>query len=83
MCVDHLTQHEIPEDSKSCETLNSRSFVSMSECVELSVFLARFACYVYGPVLLNFVLIGGICSGSSFIAIKKNNQLGFLWVLNN
>jgi hypothetical protein len=30
-----------------------------------------------------FTLIGGICSGSSFIAIKKNNQLGFLWVLNN
>jgi len=54
------------------------SFVSLPACIELSIFLGDFACYAYGPVLRNFVLIGGICSGSNFIAIKKNNQLGFL-----
>ena len=51
-------------------------FVSLPVYIELSIFLGDFACYAYGPVLRNFVLIGGICSGSSFIAIKKTISLG-------
>jgi len=80
--IGQLTQPEIPEvfdlDSQCCENLFLLSFVSLPVYIELSIFLGDFACYAYGPVLQNFVLIGGICSGSIFIAIKKNNQLGFL-----
>jgi hypothetical protein len=85
--IGQLTHPEIPDGfdltSQCCENLIALSFVSLPVYIDVSNLFGRLCMLRLWPSLRNFVLIGGICSGSNFIAIKKNNQLGFLQVLNN